>query len=151
MTDRQFLIDAGKQSIEGSDEYLPTLIVTTATGTEVMVLAGGHPYDMLRTLVPVLRDMRPSALSFTVDSYMAKGDDQVLAMRERYGGSLAAAFAAGEPNVSEALIINIVTPTESEVVTLPYTRTDDGVVWRDEHTTGEFSGRMLDVLRAVWA
>jgi hypothetical protein len=130
---------------------MPTLMVTDAEGQiTVMVLVGGHPFDMMTAVVPTVRDMRPTAVSLTVDSYITTEPDGFV-IRALFGGSLQRAFEAGTKGVTEALVVNMVTPLAAEVITLPYTRTPDGVVWGEEFATHEVDGRMIEVLRAVWA
>jgi hypothetical protein len=149
--ERRFLITAGKAALEEQVDYIPTLIVTDAEGhTTVMVLAGGHPFDAIQAVTPAIRDMRPTALSLTVDSYITTNPDGV-ALKMLFGGSLKRAFEAGTSGVSEALIVNMVTPTSQEVITLPYTRTPDGVVWGEDFASDVVDGRMIDALRAAWA
>jgi len=149
--ERSFLIEAGKASMEEGEEYMPTLIVTNAAGeTTIMVLVGGHPFDMMGAILPTVRDMHPTALSLTVDSYVTTSPDG-LAIKALFGGSLQRAFEAGTKGVTEALVVNMVTPTITEVITLPYTRTPDGVVWGEEIVSSVVDGRMVDVLRSVWS
>jgi hypothetical protein len=115
-----------------------------------MVLVGGHPFDMMTSVVPTVRDMRPTAVSLTVDSYITTEPDG-FAIKALFGGSLQRAFEAGTKGVTEALIVNMVTPTSAEVITLPYTRTPLGVEWGEDFASSEVDGRMIDVLRAVWS
>jgi hypothetical protein len=155
-SDRKFLIETGKAALEQQDEYMPTLLVTDAEcHVTVMVLAGGHPYDMLSAALPTLREYGPIiSLALTVDSYIATGpgDFDAYLIRQKYNGSLAAAFADHAPGVTEALVVNIVTPTSAEVTTMPYTRLPDGSVeWGEEHTSTEVDGRMIEVLRRAWS
>jgi hypothetical protein len=160
------LITIGKEALEGQvaegDDFVPTLIVEHPDGTyDVMVLIGGHPFDMMTVIVPVLREAHPASLGLTVDSYMLQGsaDSDMMARRARYGGSLQAMFEAGEPGVSECLIINIISPTSTEVIQLPYKRHDGGMASRPTVTWGDttpldgaqFSGRLVDVMRSVWS
>jgi hypothetical protein len=156
---RDHLISVGKEAMEAQaavgDDFMPTLIVEHQDHTfDVMLLLGGHPFDMMTAIVPTLREINPVSLGLTVDSYMltAKVDSDALERRARYGGSLQAMHEAGEPGVSECLVIQIVTPTTSESVHLPYTRHADTIKWT-EHTPfdgASVTGRLVDALRSVW-
>jgi hypothetical protein len=150
---KRFLIDTGKASLERDAEFLPTVVLEDHNGQAiVMILAGGHPFDMLGGLIPILREHRPTTVSITMDSYVTQGEEG-FATRERYG-DLSQAFAAGAPGVTEALTIQIVTPDSMDFITLPYTREDDGyVTWGEPHEAEgtEVAGRMADALRMVWA
>jgi hypothetical protein len=149
----QFLIDAGKQAIESRDEYIPTLTTEDANGhTSIFVLAGdAHPHQMLLMMAPKIRELRPARISFTVDSYTIGAETKTTTrIYAQYGGSLAAAFAAGEPEVRETLMINVVTPDEELIFTLPYLREPDGsITWDEMREPGKFSGRILDALRSM--
>ena len=156
--DKQFLIDTGKEDIEQMDELAPVLLVEHGDHViDMVVLAGGHPYPMLMAMLPMLREMQPTSMALTTDTYIITGElgdeEEVMAVRERYGNSLQAAFEAGEPLVSEALHITMVDRFKTEVVTLPYTRTKGGITWAEPKGVdgAEVSGRMIDVLRAVWS
>lgn len=157
----EFLRSTGRRCIEDQDEYIPTLIVESPSGEyQIIALAGGHPFDMLTAILPMLRSLNPVSMSLTVDSYIltaaAMSHEEADALYARYEHSLAAAFAAGEPAVSEALVITMVTPTSHRVVTMPYRRGDDGVTWDDDHEIdsdeegAQTEGRLVEVLRAVW-
>jgi hypothetical protein len=155
-----YLVTTGKASLEAThadgEDFLPTLVVEDGDGRfNIVALVGGHPYEMVRASVPMLRDMQPRCIGFTADSFMAKGDDDdlLLLRRESYGGSLQRMFEAGEPGVSECLTINIVTATETQTLQLPYTRVADGIVWDEAPALDDavFSGRMIDALRSVWS
>jgi len=153
--ERSFLIKTGKETLllqrAVGNEYLPTLLVTDAEGQiTVMGLAGAHPFDVLQATLPVLRDMHPTALSLTVDSYVSTSPDG-LAIKALFGGSLQRAFEAGTKGVTEALVINMVTPTDVEVITLPYTLYANSIEWGEEIVSSVVDGRMIDVLRAVWS
>lgn len=153
------LVETGRSTladvVRTGGDYLPMLLVEGGDGVRsVVALAGGHPYDMLRATVDMLREMRPVSLALTVDSYMLGGGDPVEAVmvHERYP-SIRAAFEAGEPLASEALIVNVVTPTTAQVITLAYVRNPQlhTVTWGERHDSDLAEGRMIDALRAVWA
>ncbi len=169
---KAYLIEAGKSSIEAinpiedpDDQYIPTLVVEDGEGKiTVMVLTGGHPFNMLVAMLPTLAEMKPRNVSMTVDSYILTGNigdeggqaalDAAMERRAHYGGSLQAMFEAGEVGVSECLTINYATPTAFAGITLPYTRMPDGsVVWAEEKSGDDvdISGRMADALRLIWA
>lgn len=155
---RSFLITTGKQALEatvgGEDGFIPTLVVERGDQYEVMVLLGAHPFTMMQTVLPTLREMQPEALGLTTDSFIASGTaEDVEPRRARHGGSLQAMFEAGEPGVTEALVIHLCSATTSEVVTMPYTRTDDGIVWHGDTMPENVvhSGRLIEVMQAVWA
>jgi hypothetical protein len=160
---RDFLVTAGKEALEfqhaEADDFIPTLIVENADHTyDLMALVGGHPYDMLRAIVPTLQGMHPVSLGLTVDSYMlvAEGNpDEAMARRNRYGGSLQAMHEAGEPGVSECLVIHIVTAEGTEMIQLPYSRhRTEGITWDEEYVppdSAAATGRLIDVLQEVFA
>jgi hypothetical protein len=157
---RQFLVDTGKQALEanhdmGDDEFMPTLVIERDGKYEIALMIGAHPTIMMRASVPMLREQQPNTLGLTVDSFMAQGDaETVLSMRERHDGSLAAAFAAGEEGVYETLVIYIVSASDHDVIQLPYTRTDKGIVWHEDvefPTHAVSGGDLLDAMQAVWS
>jgi hypothetical protein len=164
---RDHLIDIGKEAMEAQaaigDEFMPTLIVEHVTAEhpdgqyDVMVLVGGHPFDMITAIAPALREAHPVSLGLTVDSYMmtAEGNpDEALARRASYGGSLQAMHEAGEPGVSECLVIYILTPTTSEGIQLPYVRHANTIRWSPEYVLpgdAQFTGRLVEALRSVWS
>jgi hypothetical protein len=157
---RSFLITTGKQALEanhamGDEEFMPTLVIEREGKYEIALMIGAHPTVMMRASVPMLREQQPDVLGLTVDSFMAQGDaETVLAMRERHQGSLAAAFAAGEEGVYETLVIYIVSAAEHDVIQLPYTRTDKGIIWHEDvefPTHAVFGGDLLDAMQAVWS
>lgn len=153
--ERSFLIQTGKESLllqrAVGDEYMPTLLVTDAEGHITVVgLAGGHPFEVLQAAIPMLRDMHPAALSLTADSYVTTEPDGPI-IRTLFGNSLKRAFEAGTKGVSEALVINMVTPTDAEVITLPYTLYANSIEWGEEIVSSVVDGRMIDVLRSVWS
>ena len=163
MNDFDSLISTGRMALENAvaqgDDLMPIILVEAGDGTMIIVgLAGGHPFDVILSALPMLQDLRPRSMALTTDSYMLSGkldeEADIVAVRARYGGSLAAAFKAGEPGVTEALCINIVTPTTADIVMVPYTRVAFPrieVVWGEvSKPHAEVDGRMVDVLRAVW-
>jgi hypothetical protein len=151
---RSFLIETGKLALATTDDFIPTLVVERGGKYDVMVLIGGHPFTMMQAALPTLREMQPDTMGLTTDSFVASGSaEDVEPRRARYGGSLQAMFEAGERGVTEALIIHLCSATTSDVITLPYTRTAQGIVWTDLGVPDEaiHSGRLIDVMRAVWA
>lgn len=154
---RQFLITTGKQALEATarddDGFIPTLVVERDDGQfEVMVLIGSHPFVMMQAILPTLREMQPTAMGLTTDSYMGTGEVMdLVSRRAEYNGSLQAMFEAGEPGVTECLVIHIARKGETEVIELPYVRSDEGIEWKPfEHPDREHTGRLIDVLQAVW-
>jgi hypothetical protein len=151
---KRFLIDTAKRDLEcGDDDFLPTIVIEDVNGRAiVMVLVGGHPFDMVLAALPALREHQPATVSLTTDGYMAQGVEG-LASKMLFG-DLSKALAAGAPGVTEALTIHIVTPESTDLVMLPYVREDDGhIVWSDppEDQEGlDVGGRMSDALRMVW-
>ena len=159
---RDHLVAMGKQSMEIQvsirDEFMPMLIVEKPDETyDVMAMVGGHPFHMLTALVPTLREMHPVSLGLTVDSYMLVADgnpDDAMARRARYGGSLQAMHEAGEPGVSECLVIYIVTATGTECIQLPYVRHANTVRWSPEYVMpneANVGGRLIEAMRSVWS
>ena len=159
---RQFLIDTGKTALDrcrrGRGRVHPHARGRATGGKfEIMVLLGAHPYTMMQSILPTLREMQPVSMGLTVDSYIITkpldGEADLLERRARYGNSLQAMFEAGEPDVFECLVVHIVSATGTEVIHMPYVRTDDGgVAWRESTMPDDAvaGGRLIDALRAVW-
>lgn len=148
-----WLVEAGKSSIESGNRYHPTLVVETGGEMDVRILIGDlHPFEMLLLMIPELRLRQPDVVSLTIDTYTISGSDvaEMEAIRARHGGSLAAAFEAGEPNVSEMLMIVIATRHGHRGLNVPYRRTATGIEWDEVGDPDESVGRMVEVLKAVW-
>jgi hypothetical protein len=147
MPDMEFLIKAGKASMDDRGEYTPMLIVTDTTGQVSMIAMAvdGNPAAYLEHVLRTVNDPIES-VSFTVDTYHTSDP---LTPRP-----FSAAFAAGDPRVSEALAVTIVTAESAAMALLPYTRTTDGIVWGDDQILeggGSLGGRVIESLIAAIA
>jgi hypothetical protein len=152
---RDYLIESGKRSIENDPDFIPMLHVEQGEHVAIYALAvNGHPYDAIVQIAPsFILDGAIDRLVFVSDSYMWKGKEE-----DFVPGPLQPRFEAGEPNVSECLMNAVVTANGMDIplvnqITMPYTRTDDGVVW-DEALIREdgylaSGGRMVDLLVKV--
>jgi hypothetical protein len=155
---RDFLARTARAAIEQDEdgEFIPTLIVEEPDGRmTVMALMGDHPFNTLVAVAPDIIQMQPQSLSLSVDSYILTGHvenvEAVEEMRARYDYSLQAAFEAGEPGVTEALVINYVTKDWADVISMPYERQGDVIVWGEQTDAGgpDVTGRLIDLLRAI--
>ena len=146
-----FLTGAAKDYLTSPDAtFTPMLTTEDAEGhlNIIGLVIDGHPYDAVRMVAPKMRDEQsPVRVTLSVDSYAFKSQPgDTMPMQ-----SPSELFAAGDPRVTEAIIIHIVTPGEASVVTLPYRRTETSIEWDEPWSDGDgdmkVTGRMVEALR----
>lgn len=147
------LVATGRSALElavrDGEPLLPMLLVTNMKGMNLAVgLAIDNVGDMLAGLLPQVVQEPLHSLSLTIDSYFIK----LREMGDERPASLAQAFEAGDPRVSEALSVQMVTADTMEYVMVPYRRIGPQqrvISWREPIAEDSLAvgGRIADALR----
>ena len=148
-------VKTGKQSFEmtlamGDEEYIPKLMAEV--GGKFHLIGIASP-DILESLIDACRVAlekgHVTTLILTSDTFGIKeaawGDPKYAP------GTLRQHFEAGDPNVGEALVVEVVTLDEAVQVTIPYVRKGNRIQWRKQYTRSGYQHETMAIMQAALA